>query len=119
MSDIAIFKTGKVAEYLKSVNTPDYSSDPDVLINPDISAVDLVPIRYWKRVGDTIIEMTQGDKDEIAAQELTDRKNAANTYKVFLKDFATALVKVINIRLPAGQKITTAELITAVKAEII
>jgi len=75
MANIAIFKLNKTPEYLRSVNTPEYSSDPDVLVNPDISSVENVPLRYWKRVGDTIVEMTQAEKDAVIQAEL-DAKEA-------------------------------------------
>lgn len=120
MANIAIFKTGKPAQYLTSVNTPDYSSDPDVIIDPDISNVQSVPLKYWKRVGNTIVEMTQAEKDVILASELQARKDAITDPSFGdIKDILTALIKVINIRLPQNQKITKQEIIDAIKAEII
>jgi len=53
-------------QYIQSVNTPDYS-DTDWIINPDLSAVSGVPQKYWKIVGDTIVEMTT---DEQAAADM-------------------------------------------------
>lgn len=48
-------------QYLLTVNTPDY--DPtDWIINPDLSALASVPQKYWKVVGDTVVEMTSGEK---------------------------------------------------------
>jgi hypothetical protein len=50
-------------EYLQSVNTPGY--DPaEWLINPVLPDC---PQRYWKIVGDTVVEMTQGEQDAIDA----------------------------------------------------
>lgn len=69
MANVAIFKSGQVPRYLLSVNTPDYDQDPDVLVNPDVSAVASVPLKYWKRVGDLIEEMTQAEKDAVDAAE--------------------------------------------------
>ena len=119
MANIIIFKAGKEPQYLLSVNTPDYSSDPDVIVNPDISAVKNIPLRFWKRSGDNVIEMTQAEKDAIAVTEITARKSSADTFEANNLAIFTALIKIINVRLPAGQKITRAEFITAIKEEII
>lgn len=53
-------------EYIKSVNTPDYSP-AEWIINPDLSALDDVPHRYWKVVGDDVVEMDQAEKDAVDA----------------------------------------------------
>lgn len=119
MANIAIFKSGQIPQYLQSVNTPEYSGDPDVIVNPDISSVVNVPHKYWKRVGNTVAEMTQAEKDAINAAELQARKDAVvDPSNANLKDILTALIKVINVRLSAGQKITKQELIDAIKLEI-
>lgn len=49
MANIARFKAGKTPEYMESVNTPEYSSDPDVIVNPDITAVQAVPLKFWNK----------------------------------------------------------------------
>ena len=129
--NVAIFKAGQTPQYLTSVNGAEYmvdpqalegtvvSTDPDVLINPDISIVQNVPFKYWKRVGNSIVEMTLGEKQAVLDAELLVRKSNANTFGVGLLEFVIALIKVINIRLPAGQKITKQEMIDALKAEIL
>lgn len=129
--NIAIFKPNQQPQYLKSVDGSEYMvdvnakdgeavpNDPDMLFNPDISAVANVPLKYWKRSGNNIVEMTQAEKDAIAATELQARKSAADTFAADPLAVFTALIKVINVRLSAGQKITKAELITAVKEEIV
>jgi hypothetical protein len=53
-------------ELLRSVNTPDYPST-DWIQNPDLSSVLNVPKHYWKLVGDSVIEMTQVEKDTVDA----------------------------------------------------
>ena len=53
-------------ELLKSQNTPDFPV-ADWIINPDLSALAGVPTKYWKVVGDTVIEMTQTEKDAVDA----------------------------------------------------
>ena len=55
-------------EYRTSVNTPAY--DPgNWLINPDLAAVSGVPPMYWKVVGDTVVEMSQAEKDAVDATQ--------------------------------------------------
>lgn len=132
MANIAIFKPNQIPQYLTSVNGAEYmvdptalegnvvSNDPDVIFNPNITAVQNVPLKYWKRSGNNIVEMSQAEKDAIAAAELLARKDAADDYGVEgMKIVLTALIKVINIRLSAGQKITKQEMVTALKGEII
>ena len=105
-------------QYLQSVNTPDYPT-VDWLINPDISAVVNVPHRYWKLVGNTVVEMTQAEKDAVEAQLLQARKDAVTDLdRAGLKDILTALIEVLNIRLAANKQITKQELIDAIKLKI-
>lgn len=73
MSNIAIFKSGQTPQYLKSVNTPDYDQDPDVIVNPDVSSLDGVEMKYWKRVGDSVAEMTTSEKQVVDDAEEADR----------------------------------------------
>ena len=61
--------------YLRSINTPDYPVESWV-INPDLSAVEGVPPRYWKLTGDAVSEMSQAEKDVVdAAIKVTAEKN--------------------------------------------
>lgn len=117
MASVALFNP---TQYLTSVNTPDYEDNPDAIINPDITAVQNVPLKFWKRSGNTIVEMTQAEKDAILIAELQTRKDTANDFGLDdMKPILTALIKVINIRLPIGQKITKQEMIDAIKLEIV
>lgn len=119
MGNVAVFRPNKTPQYLKSVNTPDYVGDSEVLINPNVTAIEAVPLKFWKRTNGNIVEMTAGEKQAVTDAELLARKNLANGYGLSdIKVILTALVKVVNIRLPAGQKITEAEMITALKNEI-
>lgn len=119
MADIVILDPNKPAQYLKSVNTSDYTVSSTVLVNPDVSAVVSVDQKYWKKgTGNTVIEMTLGEKQAVDDADLVLRKNTADNFASSLPYIFTALVKVINIRLPAGQKITKQELIDAIKLEI-
>lgn len=68
MANVAIFNEGatpeNVLKYLKSVDTSKYVSRTDVVINPSPPAV---PLKYWKHVAGTIVEMTQAEKDAVDA----------------------------------------------------
>jgi hypothetical protein len=119
MANIAIFKTNQTPEYLESVNTPDYENDPDVLIDPDVSQVQNIERRFWKRDNNNIIEMTASEKQAVLDAELNERKLTVDEFgfqemKVVLK----SLIKVLNLRLKNGEKITQQELIQAIKDEI-
>jgi hypothetical protein len=55
-------------EYVTSVHSPDYPIE-DWLKNPDLSGVVGVEQKFWKVVGDTVVEMSQAEKDVIIAVE--------------------------------------------------
>lgn len=110
MANIAIFRTGKTPQYLKSVNTPDYESDPNVIVNPDISALGSVPLKYWKREKDNVLEMTQAEKDVVDATALQTQKD-----NVVLGDDIEALVSVLGTK---GISITNTEILTEIKSKI-
>lgn len=56
---------GRVLRYLRSVNTPDYYGK-QYIIQPNISHLTEVPMRYWKCEKDrTIIEMTAKEKQDL------------------------------------------------------
>ena len=48
-------------QLLLSVNTPDYPPT-EWIVNPDLSQVAGVPWRYWKIVGESVVEMTAEEK---------------------------------------------------------
>ena len=56
------------------------ASLPEPLANyidePDLSAVVGVPNRYWVITGDVVSEMSQGEKDALDAQALSDSRDA-------------------------------------------
>ena len=131
MSNIAIFEPNKIPQYLTSVNEPDYcisippSKDvaqqyakPGILINPDISVVKDVPLKYWKKVNNQIQEMTLVEKQVMDDTELQIRKSMADTFNVDIKEILEAFINVINLRLPQDQEITKQEIITIIKKEI-
>lgn len=53
-------------EYVTSGHSPDYPTGT-WLKNPNLSGVSGVPQKYWKVVGDTVVEMTQAEKDAVDA----------------------------------------------------
>lgn len=131
MANIAIFKAGKTPEYLTSVNGAEYMADPtaldgntvpnspDVIFNPDISAVKNIPIKFWKRNGNSIVEMSQAEKDAILAAELQARKDAANDFGIQdMKVVLKVLINILNTKLPANKQITKQEVVDALKGEI-
>lgn len=102
-SNVACFLTGKTPFYKKSVHTPDYSSNPNCLINP------IVPNtfrRYWKRVGNLVVEMIQTEKDAVDLAEQTARDDAEliriDNLDVTVEDLLVALIKRINVRIPSN-----------------
>ncbi len=58
-----------------SVHTPDYSV-VDWIINPDLSGVIGVPVKYWKIDGDVVSEMNQSEKDAVDSALLPGIKTA-------------------------------------------
>ena len=131
MANIAIFEPNKTPVYLKSVSEGPYVVDINVnknnqvainstiLINPDISAVVDIPLKYWKKDNSSIVEMSIIEKAVVDAAELASRKLVADNYNVESEILLTALIKVVNLRLTTEQKITKLEMITALKDEII
>lgn len=103
-------------QYIESVNTPDYPTS-DWIVNPDMSNVEGVPLKYWKLDGTDVVEMSQAEKEAVDAAGLQSRKDTANNYSVDTKIAITALVKVLNTRL-SQNPITKAEMVQALKDEI-
>lgn len=92
MSNIAIFKTGKTPEYRESVNTPDYDQDVDVIVNPDISLVINVPKKYWKRSGNSVLEMNNTEKKAVDDKEKLEKETSIDNLNIESKDLADALI---------------------------
>ncbi len=64
-------RTSKV--FRSSVNTPDYPVS-DWIINPDLSAVENVEVKYWIIEGDTVREATATEKTQIDSDNLAQHK---------------------------------------------
>jgi len=55
-------------QYVASANTPEYPV-AEWIINPDLSGVVGVPTKYWSISGDTVMEMSQAEKDAVDTAE--------------------------------------------------
>lgn len=89
MADVVIYDevTNYVKSYQKSTHTPDYSGRTDVVIydksNPpsnlqpliDANRDFIVPLKYWKHSGGSIVEMTQAEKDARDAELATEKRD--------------------------------------------
>lgn len=76
MANIIIFDkaTERVVSYLESVHTPDYAERDDIIINPE--DLPTCVIKYWKVANEHVEEMSQSEKDAIAAEEEEEQKQA-------------------------------------------
>jgi hypothetical protein len=96
MSQVVIFLpsdptvANRAKEFLPSANTPDYSGNTDALINPDLSSVAGVAVKYWKRSGNSVVEMSAGEKASLDTAEATALTLAIRTAaKAMLDSFAS------------------------------
>lgn len=110
MANITIFKSGQTPQYVQSVNTPDYEGNPDIIINPDISAVKIIPLKYWKHDGNKILEMTQAEKDTVDLTEIQTRKN-----NIGLDEYWSGLLKTLNNQ---GITVTETDLLINIRSYI-
>jgi len=77
-------------ELRHSVDPTELPGDPaDWLVQPDLSALEGVPKRYWKLVGESVMEMTAEEKAAVDAAELAGAKRARIA---LLRDEADAFV---------------------------
>lgn len=70
MSNVLKYETatGNAKQYIFSVNTPDYGVPQppySFMIDPDISSVVSVPVKYWKVSGGLVVEMNAGEKQAV------------------------------------------------------
>ena len=59
--------SNKVTAYLRSVHTPNYNLIKNKIINPDLSNVLNVNIKYWKISNEQVVEMSITEKSNIDA----------------------------------------------------
>lgn len=88
MANIVIYNpngvvVNMVENYLCSVNTPDYESNPNILINPDVSGL-ILNTQYWKVDSTSVIEMDENEKNTVdnfyKAKTIRKKKYKVNTY---------------------------------------
>lgn len=65
---------GRVTNYIESVNTPDYTSEENTLINPDLSNVSGIAQEFWKVLDGTVVEMDSSDKSNLLPGERDSQK---------------------------------------------
>ena len=121
MSNVLRTKNGKIVDYLLSVSTPDYDQDPENLINPDISAVVEVPMKYWQLENGTVREMTPEEKQatDIAQRNevLINIRNNVSNY-VDAADLIEILVTIGNTQWSKGKVVTKAQFLDLLFDEI-
>ena len=77
MSNVIIYNpndttvANRVSGYLVSVNTPDYTSNPYALINPDLSDVSGVAQKFWKVSDSTVVQMDSTDLLKVLPSDKT------------------------------------------------
>lgn len=85
-----------------------------------LSHMNGAPIKYWKHSAGSIVEMSAGEKSAVDAAEsaatLAENQARADKLEYSQEDVLTALVKVINVRIP-GNPITKQELIDQLKSD--
>jgi len=63
--DSSAVVSNQATSILYSVNTPDYNGVVDKVINPNLTPVLSLPMKYWKVSDSTVVEMSQGEKDTV------------------------------------------------------
>ena len=96
MANIVIYDatTKRVSRYLKSVHTPDYISNKNILINPSVEGIDL---NYAKVYRGTVLNLTTTEKDAVIAKHKIDnyRVLRATEYPA-IGDQLDAILKQLN-----------------------
>jgi len=60
---------------IQSANTPNYPVE-DWIIEPNLSSVTGVPKKYWKTSGDSVLEMSQAEKNTVDNANIESLKNS-------------------------------------------
>lgn len=94
MSRIAIYDPGavvanQVIQYLTRAHTPDYTSEPNKVVNPDLSAVEGQPMKWWKVSAGEVVLMSSGEQTTVDNSLLPAAKTAK---KASLQDQGALLV---------------------------
>lgn len=116
MANILIFDelTKRPLKYLQSVNTPDYSSRSDVLVNPDLTNIDLA---FSKVSGDKLVNMTEAEKAEaISSERLAKYRELRQANYPPIGEQLDAILKQLNYMQMDGQTDLIGDLDTIVAA---
>jgi len=70
MANVVLFRAGQPPQLLLSVETSLYISDPDAIINPDLSGVSGIPLKYFKRSGNNVIVMNATEQAAVDAADV-------------------------------------------------
>ncbi len=88
----------RVTGFYPSIHSPDYDAESNKLVNPDLSAVwtapgtFVVPQKYWKYDGETVVEMSAAEKDAVCLDDSkAEKQQAINNYR----DYKLYIVKYV------------------------
>jgi len=84
----------QVTQYMVSANTPDYDQVIFKVVNPDLSALHSVPVKWWKVDSDVVVEMNINEKATIDASILA-KTIRQKRYKILIYDSQNKLEKEI------------------------
>ena len=84
----------QVTQYMVSANTPDYDQVIFKVVNPDLSALHSVPVKWWKVDSDVVVEMNINEKATIDASILA-KTIRQKRYKILIYDSQNRLEKEI------------------------
>jgi hypothetical protein len=76
-------------QFIASANTPDYPA-AGWIVNPDMSAVNGQPPKYWKITGDSVSLMTAGEQATADSAELSAQRDMIATAMDRLEDYSRA-----------------------------
>ena len=112
--------TKQVKEIIKSADTPSYDKRSDVLINPEIKGV--LELKYLKADTDnnSVVDMDSAEQTAVnqaqVSKDTAEKQQLADNLEYPLVDVVTALIKRINVRIPANP-ITKQEIINQLKVD--
>ena len=102
-------------QYFQSVNTPDYP-ESDWIINPDMSAVVGVPVKYWKIVDDTVAVMSADEQAQVEmagiSQKIAGKISAAMDFgkKIMIEYGTKNVMRGYNVEQTRAVAVKTSEL---------
>jgi hypothetical protein len=129
MADVLIFDPhstpvpNRGIELRRSVHTPDYENRADAIINPVLP--EGVPLRHLKVSGGLVLEMSQEEKDSMAAADLATSaaSQTAETKNLFDRDsiegrLVRALLEVLRDEINSVRAVPIVGLGARTKAEL-